>query len=40
MPAANYPGYQEQQRLEDAFGRAVRDFVARYPNMSRPPARP
>jgi len=32
LPAANYLGYQEQQqRLEDSFGRAVRDFVACYP---------
>jgi predicted secreted protein len=32
LPAANYLGYQEQQqRLEDAFARAVRDFVACYP---------
>ena len=33
LPAANYLGYQEQQqRLEDAFGRAVRAFVAGYPD--------
>ena len=32
LPAANYLGYQaQQQTLEDAFGRAVRDFVASYP---------
>ena len=32
LPAANYLGYQaQQQNLEDAFGRAVRDFVASYP---------
>jgi hypothetical protein len=32
LPAANYLGYQaEQQTLEDAFGRAVRDFVTSYP---------
>jgi hypothetical protein len=32
LPAANYLGYQAQQQpLEDAFGRAVRDFVGRYP---------
>jgi hypothetical protein len=33
LPAANYLGYQEQQqKLEDNFGRAVRDFVACYPD--------
>ncbi|MGD0104317.1 MAG: hypothetical protein ABSC06_09795 [Rhodopila sp.] len=33
LPAANYLAYQaRQQSLEDAFGRAVRDFVACYPN--------
>ena len=33
LPAANYLGYQaHQQTLEDAFGRAVRDFVASYPD--------
>jgi len=33
LPAANYLGYQaQQQTLEDAFGRAVRDFVASYPD--------
>ena len=33
LPAANYLGYQaDQQTLEDAFGRAVRDFVASYPS--------
>jgi hypothetical protein len=33
LPAANYLGYQEQhQKLEDAFGRAVRDFVSSYPD--------
>jgi hypothetical protein len=32
LPAANYLGYQaQQQTLEDAFGRAVRDFVVSYP---------
>jgi hypothetical protein len=32
LPAANYLGYQaRQQKLEDAFGRAVREFVASYP---------
>ena len=32
LPAANYLGYQaQQQTLEDAFDRAVRDFVASYP---------
>jgi hypothetical protein len=32
LPAANYLGYQaQQQTLEDAFGRTVRDFVASYP---------
>jgi len=33
LPAANYLGYQaHQQTLEDGFGRAVRDFVASYPD--------
>ena len=33
LPAANYLGYQEQQQtLEDAFGRTVRNFVACYPD--------
>lgn len=33
LPAANYLGYQQhQQTLEDKFGRAVRDFVASYPD--------
>ena len=33
LPAANYLGYQaHQQTLEDKFGRAVRDFVACYPD--------
>ena len=33
LPAANYLGYQaQQQTLEDGFGRAVRDFVASYPD--------
>ncbi len=32
LPAANYLGYQaQQQTLEDAFDRAVLDFVASYP---------
>jgi hypothetical protein len=33
LPAANYLGYQEQQqKLEDDFGRTVRDFVSSYPD--------
>ena len=36
LPAANYLGYQAQQQpLEDAFGRAVRDFVGVLPGLCR-----
>jgi hypothetical protein len=33
LPAANFFGYQQHQRsLEDQFGRAVRNFIACYPD--------